>query len=235
MKEKKEDFVGARSTLKTIYKIATKIGLALLIFIALFLLYVGISHKLYQIKGGKKYEPAFSLYSIISPSMRPTINVYDIIIDKKVNKPTDIKEGDIITFLSTSSYSKGLTVTHRVMEVKKNQDGKYEYLTKGDNNMSPDAAYAPYENVLGKVIFRVPQFGRIQEFLSNKGGWILVVIIPALIIIIKDIIKLIKLANIEEKASTSVKNDSNTNQKPKKRNKNLEESRQDSIKRKLDE
>ena len=198
---KVESYTGTKKVFKTIYKVVSKIILYILILIALFLLYVGVSTKLYKVKGDK-FKPVFSLYSIISPSMYPTIKVYDIIIDKKVDSPTEIKEGDIITFLSTSSYSQGLTVTHRVTEVRQKEDGNYEYQTKGDNNLSPDAAYAPYENVLGKVVFRVPQFGRVQDFLANRHGWILVVIIPALIIIIKDILKLSKLAKVESKVST---------------------------------
>ena len=230
MNEKSEDFTSTRKTLKTIYKVGSKVGIAILVLIALFLLYVGVAHKIYQIKGDKKYEPVFSLYSIISPSMHPTIKVYDIIIDKRVTSPTDIKKGDIITFLSTSSYSQGLTVTHRVIDIRKDENGKYEYQTQGDNNMSPDAAYAPYDNVLGKVVLRIPQFGRVQNFLANEHGWILVVIIPTLIIIIKDIIKLAKLAKMEEKASNPVKPDE-VKDKPQ----DLEQTRQESIKRKLDE
>ena len=230
MKNNVENFTGARKTFKIISKIVSKIALVFLIFIAIFLLYVGVSHKIYQIKGDKKYEPMFSLYSIISPSMHPTIKVYDIIIDKRVTKPTDIKKGDIITFLSTSSYSQGLTVTHRVTDVIQKENGEYEYQTQGDNNMSPDAAYAPYQNVLGKVIFRVPQFGRVQEFLSNRYGWILIVIVPALIIIVKDIIKLIKLSKLQNKAINVV-----SKQNEYERSKNLEQSRKESIKRKLDD
>ncbi len=228
--ENSENYTGARKTFKIIYKVVSKICLGFLILVALFLLYVGIANKIYKAKGDKKYEPYFSLYSIISPSMHPTIKVYDIIIDKKVSSPTDIKEGDIITFLSTSSYSQGLTVTHRVIDIRQTEDGSYEYLTKGDNNMSPDAAYAPYQNVLGKVIFRVPQFGRVQDFLANKHGWILVIIIPTLIIIIKDIIKLSKLSKLENKVA-------NTPSEPNeyKTSSDLEQQRQDSIKRKLDE
>lgn len=225
---KSENYTGLRKTFKTIYKVVSKIALYFLIFVALFLLYVGVSTKLYKEKGDK-FKPMFSLYSIISPSMHPTIKVYDIIIDKKIDSPTEIKKGDIITFLSTSSYSQGLTVTHRVTDVIVDENGKYQYQTKGDNNMSPDAAYAPYENVLGKVVFKVPQFGRVQDFLANRHGWILAVIIPALIIIIKDIIKLSKLAQVQSKASS-------TNLTSNKRNtKNKERQRQDSIRRKLDE
>ena len=225
-----EDFTGVKKTLKTIYKVGSKVVLAFLIFVALFLLYVGVSTKLYKIKGDK-FKPKFTLYSIISPSMHPYIKVYDIIVDVRVDKPTDIKKNDVITFLSTSSYSKGLTVTHRVTDVIVDENGKYQYQTKGDNNMSPDAAYAPYENVLGKYVFKIPKFGYVQSFLTNGKGWILVIIIPTLIIIIKDILKLVKLAKVQEKAS---------NIQPETYERKLttqitEETRQESIQKRLDE
>ena len=226
-----EDFTGVKKTLKQIYKVGSKIVFGILIVVALFLLYVGISTKLYQSKGDK-FKPKFTLYSIVSPSMHPTIKVYDIIIDVRVDKPTDIKKNDIITFLSTSSYSQGLTVTHRVTDVIIDENGKYQYQTQGDNNMSPDAAYAPYENVLGKVVFKVPKFGLVQDFLTNKHGWILVVIIPTLIIIIKDILKLVKLAKVQDKISTM---DTGNNPRKIKIFDDSEEKRQESIQRRLDE
>ena len=228
-----EDYTGVKKALRTIYKVGSKIALVLLIMIALFLLYIGISTKLYKMKGDK-FKPKFTLYSIISPSMHPTIKVYDIIIDVRVDKPTDIKKNDIITFLSTSSYSQGLTVTHRVTDVIIDENGKYQYQTQGDNNMSPDAAYAPYENVLGKVVLKVPKFGLVQDFLTNGHGWILVVVIPTLIIIIKDILKLVKLSKVQEKAN-SIDSGNNIRKISIFDAEDEEKKRQESIKKRLDE
>ena len=225
-----EDFTGAKKTLKTIYKIGSKVLFGFLLLVALFLLYVGISYKLYKAKGDK-FKPKFTLYTIVSPSMYPKIKVGDIIIDVRVDKPTDIKKGDTITFLSTSSYSKGLTVTHEVIDIIVDENGNYQYQTKGVNNMSPDAAYATYENVLGKYVFKIPKFGYVQNYLSHGKGWILLIIIPTLAIIIKDIIKLVKLAKIQEKAS----NMSNETYERKMTTQMNEETRQESIQKRLDE
>ena len=60
----------------------------------------------------------------------------DVILNTKVKDAKDIKVGDVITFISTSSISKGMTITHRVIEVTKNENG-VAYRTKGDNNISP--------------------------------------------------------------------------------------------------
>ena len=177
-------------------KIATGISWAIfgfLILCAVILVYYFVATKIYQ-KKGAGYEPAFTLYTIISPSMVPNINVYDVVVNTKVSKPTDIKVGDIITFNSTDfTVGKAITVTHRVTEVLVDSKGNYSYTTKGDNNAMKDPNPTLYSNVIGKVAFKLPQLGRVQFFVASKSGWLLIVVIPALYIIIKDVLKLVKI------------------------------------------
>lgn len=193
----KENYSGFKGVFKFIANVVSWTALVILVLLALFLAYYTINTKLYASRG-EKFEPFVSLYTIVSGSMEPNINVWDVVISKKVKSPTDIKVGDVITFTSTSSISRGMIVTHRVMEVKKTDQG-YVYKTKGDNNLSPDSAYAEYNNVIGKVILRVPQLGRVQHFLGTQGGWLVVIVIPALFIIISDIMKIFKLSGVKNK------------------------------------
>jgi hypothetical protein len=94
-------------------------------------------------------------------------------------------------------------------------NGRVEYVTKGDYNPVADNDTAKFENVIGKVVFRLPQLGRIQFFLATKMGWILVVMLPAIGVIIYDIIKLIKLLGVKkdttsiETSDTPIKNGPN--------------------------
>lgn len=196
---KRENYSSSKSVLKIIANILSWTIFAILIVVAIFLFYLTISSKIYA-KKGIAYEPKFSLYTIISPSMEPNLRVYDIIIDQRIDSANDIKIGDIITFISTSSISSNKTVTHRVIDIVIDDSGNYHYKTKGDNNISPDSAYAEYKNVIGKVLFKIPQLGRIQFFLANQAGWLVVVVIPALFIIIKDIMKIVKLSKVNKKA-----------------------------------
>ena len=129
--------------------------------------------------------------------------MYDVILDTKVKKPEDIKVGDIITFVSTSSISKGLTITHRVVAIVETENG-LEYKTQGDNNLTPDSTTVQFKNVLGKVAFRIPQLGRVQSFLSSSYGWLIVVVIPALLIIISDIIKIFRLNGAKKKVNSAL-------------------------------
>ncbi len=173
---------------------------ALLLLCAALLLYYFISLKLYESKGSK-YKPLFSVYTIVSQSMVPTINVYDVIINKTVNEPTDIKVNDIITFESTGVLSTGLTVTHRVQDIYYDENASdYEYVTKGDNNPIKDDAPASYSNLIGKVVLKIPGLGNVQRFVGSKIGWLVVVIIPALVVLIQDVMKLIKVSNVKKRA-----------------------------------
>jgi len=185
---------------KIISKVLSWALFVILLIIAAFLLYYYIATKVYAAKG-VGYEPKFSIYTIVSPSMTPNINVYDAIVNVKVNDPRDIKKGDVITFISTSNLTAGTTITHRVKDITNDEDGNVCYITKGDFNPVEDQACAKYNNIIGKVIMRIPQIGRIQFFLASKAGWLLCILIPALIIISKDILRITKLAGIKATAT----------------------------------
>ena len=220
MSKSKGRFSSITQTIKFITGILSWIILIILVIIAAFLLYYFVSTKVYAQKG-ENYKPAFSLYTILTQSMQPNINPYDVIVDVAVNDPEDIQVGDIITFVSTSSLTKGMTITHRVYDIKQ-ENGEYMYYTKGDDNLGPDALPAPYSNVLGKVLFHIPQLGRIQSFLSTKGGWLIVVVIPAVIIIVLDILKIFRLQTAKNQVDVALTMEKDKKIKEEKRKKEIE-------------
>ena len=164
----------------------------LLLICAALLVYYFIAIKIYETKGSG-YEPKFSLYTIITPSMTPNINVYDVVVDVKVERPEDIEIGDVITFYSNIPGVRNGTITHRVIAINKDTEGNYKYRTKGDYNLVDDGVDIEFNKIVGKVAIKIPQLGRVQFFVASKLGWIVVVLIPALYVIIKDILKIIKL------------------------------------------
>ena len=192
-----------RVTYKTIFSylstVITWTIFVILISCALFLAYYYVSVRIYAAKG-EAYAPKFSIYTIVSPSMVPKIKVYDVIINFKVDSPTDIKVGDVITFKSTSSMTYGMTITHRVKDIQI-VNGEYQFITKGDNNAIADLAPAEYSNVIGRATIKIPQLGRVQFFVASKFGWLVVVILPAFYVILKDIIKLIRISKVKNRAS----------------------------------
>lgn len=192
-----------KNAFKYTQKIISYACIVILVLLAVFFVSNFIESKI-SAKKGKTYIPRFSLYTIISPSMIPNINVYDVIFDVKVKDPSKIKKGDVITFVSRSAISNGLVVTHRVTRVVKNDTG-YEYFTKGDANLFEDSATAASESLIGKVIFKIPQLGRLQFLIKTKVGWLLCIVLPALLIIIFDILKLNKTMKLQE-AAEAIKN-----------------------------
>ncbi len=188
-------------------KIISSALLVILVLVGIFLVYYLVSAK--KLSTDPNYEPRLSLFTIVSGSMEPNIKVYDVVLDSSVSDPASIKVGDVITFKSTASISRDLTVTHRVVDIKL-VNGKYEYVTKGDWNPAIDSDTAKFENVIGKVILRFPQLGRVQFFLSTRMGWFLVVLLPAMGVIVYDIIKLIKLL-ATKKTAEKIPDDKNGN------------------------
>lgn len=178
-----------------ISKVISNTILVLLIFIGLFLVVYVVSGKISQSKGE---NPKMGLFTIISPSMTGTLNVYDVVFTKKINN-NDYKTGDIITFYSTNDFFKGTPITHRIVDVVETTGSGKMYVTKGDANSAVDSDKVYPSNVLGKVLFKVPQLGRVQFFLASKGGWLIGILIPALAIIAYDIYKVIKLILLKSK------------------------------------
>ena len=188
--------------LKVITKTISWVLLGSLVLIAGLLIYYVVSAKIAEIKG-EKYQPAFSLYTIISPSMEPNINVYDVVVTRKVD-PKTINEGDVITFISSSSLGEGLTITHRVKS-KIITENDVKFRTQGDNNKVADSALVQSNNVLGKVIFKIPYLGHLQFLLQSKGGWIFILLIPAMIVVLYDVIKVIRLSSVKQKVEDTIK------------------------------
>lgn len=182
----------------------------ILFIVASFFVYYFIESKIYATQG-KKLTPEFSLFTIISGSMEPQIKVYDVIFERKVKDFSTIKTGDVITFYSDNEINKGMVITHRVTEVYKEGNGYY-FKTKGDNNDQEDSGRVFQDHIIGKVMMKFPQLGRIQLIISNNLGWILFILIPALSIIGYDIFKIIKTIQLN-KQSELIINQSNTEEK----------------------
>jgi len=56
--------------------------------IVFFLLYYIFSSQLHA--NDEDYKPFISVYTIVSPSMTPVINVYDVVVNVRVDNPQNI-------------------------------------------------------------------------------------------------------------------------------------------------
>ena len=169
--------------------------LLIIVFCFLSVFFIVIFNVIEKKKGNK---PIVNIYTIITPSMIPTINVYDSVVDVRVTSDEQLKVGDIITFHSNYIDTDGYTITHRIVKKQLNNNGQYYYITKGDNNESEDRGYIFLNDIEGKVLLKISQLGKVQEIFSSKYGWTLFILIPAIYIIIDDIIKIIRIYKIRK-------------------------------------
>jgi signal peptidase len=119
----------------------------------------------------------YKLMIVQSGSMEPTIKMGSVVMVKPVS---DYKIGDVITF---GPYSKTKAPTsHRIYDIKV-VDGQPVYITKGDANNAPDAREITKRDVLGKVLFSIPYIGYAVDAAKKPFGFMLIIIVPAVIII----------------------------------------------------
>ncbi|MCF0126188.1 MAG: signal peptidase I [Clostridia bacterium] len=90
--------------------------------------------------------------AIASGSMYPQIHVGDVVIIKKCNA-NDVTVKDIIEYRKDKE-----TYVHRIIE-KNQKDGSYTFITKGDNNNTPDSDPVLENQLIGKVILRIRYIG----------------------------------------------------------------------------
>jgi signal peptidase I len=123
--------------------------------------------------------------TVQSGSMMPAIKTGSVVMVKPEN---DYKIGDIITFGPMSKIK--APITHRINDIKV-VGGNPVYVTKGDANNAPDQNQVQKKDVLGKVVISVPYVGYAVDTAKKPWGFALIIIVPASIIIIDEIKKII--------------------------------------------
>ncbi len=128
----------------------------------------------------------FKILTVLSGSMEPTIKTGSIVF---VKPEKDYKINDVITFGPNTKTQ--TPVTHRIYDIKI-VAGEPVYITKGDANESADTREISKKDVVGKVLFSIPYFGYLIFFARKPLGFVLLITVPAIIILIDEIRKIIK-------------------------------------------
>lgn len=92
------------------------------------------------------------VFAVATPSMEDELYEGDMVF---VRETDTFLEGDIIT----ARLSNGGQFTHRVYSV--DEENRLVY-TMGDNNPQPDPQPTSFDDVVGKVVFSVPQLGNLS-------------------------------------------------------------------------
>ena len=138
------------------------------------------------------------LFVVETGSMQPTVKINNIVIVQRI-AAENIKENDILTY-----YEKGNNLTtHRAVSVDK-INGEYYFTTKGDDNPDNDLDQVYYENVVGRVWFRVPGPMNILDFIKSPLFWgVTLPITAGAAIIIVAAFKAMKKKNLDDEPETA--------------------------------
>lgn len=144
----------------------------------------------------------FKSYVVQSGSMEPAIAVGDLLL---ISPAASYTPREVITFRDNQNR----VVTHRVLEVKEagsNPANKYNYLTKGDANQTPDAILINQTQVIGKVVQVIPKVGLLITFARSTVGIIVLLVIPTTLILLDELLQIIRV--VRQKKSKKRANNS---------------------------
>lgn len=185
---------GKKSLIKSIFNIISNIVLVALSLLVIYML-------VFMFKGIKNKETPtifnHQIYVVQSNSMSPTFKTGSLLIVKLVEK-SEIKVSDIITYRRPND---SVATTHRVVKIIE-EDGERKFVTRGDANNMDDPVPVSESHVVGTVSVAIPLLGYLIGFVRTKQGLLVVIVIPALLIILMQVIHMLKNEKNKEKKPT---------------------------------
>jgi len=159
----------------------------------------------------------FPLLAVASGSMRPTLNVGDLIIVQGFSNFNDINavpapDGTIVVFHKPSDPDE--LIVHRAIS-KVDNNGTWYFQTKGDNNNTPDywsgggtsSGWVSQDLLVGGVVGVAPWVGNVPLFIRTPSGLLLIILLFLVILFIEYVPVLSKKAKTKDQPSDAeVKN-----------------------------
>ncbi len=212
------------SVVKTILTVIVNVLLYLFIAVCIFGIIVSITSK--KDDDGATTIFGVQMRSVISPSMEKcdltdvsSFEIKDIptksLVFIKVLPETEeekevfyssLKVGDVLTFKYT--YVTQETITHRITSITKKDTGGYIIELEGDNKNTEDGILTQVIDtsdvvspnyVIGKVTGTSYTLGLFVYAIKTPVGIICIVILPSLIIVVLEIIRIVNLLSADKK------------------------------------
>jgi signal peptidase len=128
----------------------------------------------------------FEMKIVRSGSMEPDIPTGSLV----VIQPSHVyRIGDVITFGPDTPTS--VPTSHRIIS-ERDADGTTYYTTKGDANNAADEGEVAKDKVIGRITFSLPYAGYVLAFSKTKNGFFMLVVIPASLVILCELIGIAK-------------------------------------------
>ena len=124
---------------------------------------------------------------VLTDSMYPSIQSGDLILCHREDAEK-VQVGDVIAFLDPDGSGKTV-VTHRVVEITKDENDSLAWVTKGDANNTKDPTVVPAKNLVGVYQRRFAKLGDFAMFMQTTQGMLLCVVCPILLLFLCDKIR----------------------------------------------
>ena len=136
----------------------------------------------------------YKAYIVMSDSMSATdFDAGDLIFIKKVEDPSTLVPGDIISYTSQNSENYGQTVTHKIRAKASNAKGEAGFITYGTTTGVDDETMVTYPYIQGKYAWHLPNVGTFFHFLKTIPGYLIFILVPFLLLLIYQGINCVKL------------------------------------------
>ena len=110
---------------------------------------------------------SYRMFTIVSGSMKPDYDIYDVVIVKQED-PENIKVGDDVAYLGKKGDFTDKIVTHRVVNTQKN-NGEYTFTTRGTANNADDPEIDSSQ-IYGVVKYKPALLSFLSHILNNSYG-----------------------------------------------------------------
>ena len=131
---------------------------------------------------GNQIKVGGPFYVVVSGSMIPVLQVYDIIVIQGHDTFEEVEIGDIIVFDRPSDHNR--VIVHRVVSIT-NEDPR-TIRTQGDANPGsiPGTDFPiTEEEYIGKVAHIIPQLGYVTQILQPPTNYIIIAVVIGIMII----------------------------------------------------
>jgi len=131
---------------------------------------------------GNQIKVGGPFYVVVSGSMIPVLQVYDIIVIQGHDPFEEVEIGDIIVFDRPSDHNR--VIVHRVVSIT-NEDPK-TIRTQGDANPAsiPGTDFPiTEEEYIGKVAYIIPQLGYVTQILQPPTNYIIIAVVIGIMVI----------------------------------------------------
>lgn len=141
------------------------------------------------------------ILTVSGNSMEPVISDQDVVVVLP-GEDSQLELGDIIVYRHAVD-GKEFSFTHRIVAIEY-EDGNARLITKGDNLPAPDDYFVLSSQLEGTVVLVVPFLGAFLRFANSFYGLVLLILIPASIIIVTEVRKILRYETTRTKGNNDL-------------------------------